>query len=81
MIEMPDRSWTPEPSARATIRNLFRDLFRHKPGPHNGAGHVALLRAHERTAGSPLIDLIHFVVLPAGATIGHRRHHDDREPV
>jgi hypothetical protein len=34
---------------------------------------------------APLVDLIHFVVLfvvlPAGATIGHHRHHDDRDPV
>jgi hypothetical protein len=49
--------------------------------PHNGTGHVALFRADERTAGSPLVDFIHFVVLPAGATIGHHRHHDDKEPV
>jgi hypothetical protein len=77
---MPDRSWTRSlrPAPRSATSSATCSA---QTSPHNGTGHVALLRADERTAGSPLIDLIHFVVLPAGATTGHHRHHDDREPV
>lgn len=76
---MPDRPPTSGASAAPTIRNLFRDLLRREASPHDGAGHVALFRAYERAADSPLVDLIHFVVVPPGATIGHHRHRDDNE--
>jgi mannose-6-phosphate isomerase-like protein (cupin superfamily) len=78
MIQMPDRSAS-ESSVPPIIRNLFGGLLRRQASPHDGAGHVALFRAYERAADSPLVDLIHFVVLPPGASIGHHRHRDDNE--
>jgi hypothetical protein len=60
---------------------LFRDLLRHKPAPTTAPGTSRCFAP----MNAPLVDLIHFVVLfvvlPAGATIGHHRHHDDRDPV
>lgn len=76
---MSDRPPTSGASAATTPRNLFRDLLRREASPHDGAGHVALFRAYERAADSPLVDLIHFVVVPPGATIGQHRHRDDNE--
>jgi hypothetical protein len=80
MIEMPDRSWTPEPSTRATIRDLFRDLLRHKPAPTTAPG-TSRCFAPMNAPLAPRWSTSSSSWSSAGATIGHHRHHDDREPV
>jgi mannose-6-phosphate isomerase-like protein (cupin superfamily) len=61
------------------VRSLFDDLMRSEVSPHEGTGEVRLFRAYDRIPGAPLVDLIHFVAMPPGSTLGRHRHGDDTE--